>query len=188
MGDQRLNRPPSGRARSSKRVRTPISPAEVPEVSAAEAPRNPRTPPRPRASRRRPRLAFTRRALAVFALVVVLVFSFAGALRVWLMQSQELAVANTQIEQRTAEIAELEGELKRWDDPAYVRAQARSRLGWVMPGEVGYRVIGEDGSVLSGAKEIEGVGEAHASGLEFRWWDWMASSLRQADRLDEPAR
>lgn len=133
-------------------------------------------------------MALTRRALAVVAVVAVLVFSFAGALRVWMMQSQELALATAQIEQRQAQIAELENELARWQDSAYVRAQARARLGWVMPGEVGYRVIGPDGEVLSGTSEIEGVGAAHSTGLEERWWDHLSASFQEADRLDRPAR
>ncbi|MBK8461781.1 MAG: septum formation initiator family protein [Nigerium sp.] len=133
-------------------------------------------------------MALTRRALAVVAVLALLVFSFAGALRVWLMQSQELTVATAQIDQRRGQIAELESELTRWQDSAYVRAQARARLGWVMPGEVGYRVIGPDGEVLSGTSEIEGVGAAHSTGLEERWWEHLSTSLQETDRLDRPVR
>ncbi|MFT3876992.1 MAG: septum formation initiator family protein [Propioniciclava sp.] len=187
MGDNRLNRQPSGRGRSTRRPRT--SPASPVSVEAAEAPRPARASRTPQAARgRRPRLGFTRRALAVFTVVVLLVFSFAGALRVWLMQSQQLALANAQIEQRNQQIAALEDELVRWNDPAFVSAQARSRLGWVMPGEVGYRVIGADGSMLSGTEGIDGVGGAHVSGLEERWWDRVAASMKEADRVDGPAR
>jgi hypothetical protein len=32
-------------------------------------------------------------------------------------------------------------DLKRWDDPAYVRAQARNRLYYVMPGEISFLVM-----------------------------------------------
>lgn len=177
MGDHRLNRQPSGRGRSTKRTRTPSA-----------APSAPAAPNKRTEARRGPRMALTRRALAVVAVVALLVFSFAGALRVWLMQSQELALATAQIEQRQAQIAELENELARWQDSAYVRTQARARLGWVMPGDVGYRVIGPDGEVLSGTSEIEGVGAAHSTGLEERWWDHLSTSLQEADRLDRPAR
>ncbi len=45
------------------------------------------------------------------------------------------------------EIAELQDIEQRWNDPAFIRNQARERFGWVMPGEVGYRVIGLDGEV-----------------------------------------
>lgn len=35
----------------------------------------------------------------------------------------------------------LEEQIRRWDDDDYVKAQARDRLGFVMPGERTYRVI-----------------------------------------------
>jgi len=185
--ENRLNRQPSGRGRSSKRTRSPEAPAKktTPRLNPAAAVRNSAIG---RAAAKLPktnaRLVFTRRALILFGVLIVLAASFAGSLRVWVVQSQDLAAAQAQIEQRTARVAELENELARWEDPAYVRAQARNRLGWVMPGEIGYRVIGTDGQVMSGTTEIEGVGEAQTSDLASRWWDKLAVSMRQADEPD----
>lgn len=184
MRENRLNRQPSGRGRSSRRTRT--SPAETTRVVRPdEAPRTGATASvLARAARnlpRPPRFAITRRALILFGVLAVLAVSYAGTVRVWMTQSQELALAHTQIEQRTARAAELDSELGRWNDEAYVRAQARARLGWVQPGEVGYRVIGADGAVLSGTDAIEGVGVARDNGLEYRWWDRLAVSINHAD-------
>lgn len=186
MRDKRFNRQPSGPGRSTKRARTaPASAATPPDTPIVEAPQPP--PSRfaalrvPRLKPRRPRLTVTRRALVFFAVIAVLGLSFAGSLRVWLVQSNELATARVQIEERRARVAELESELERWKDSSYVRAQARTRLGWVMPGDVGYRVLDENGQVLSGTAEIEGVGAAHGNGLEARWWDRLATSLHHAD-------
>lgn len=184
MRENRLNRQPSGRGRSTRRTRT--APVETTRVTRPDAPRRTgstaavlvraaRNMPRP------PRFSFTRRALILFAVLAVLGVSYAGTLRVWMTQSQELALAHTQIEQRTARAAELNNELSRWNDDAYVRAQARARLGWVQPGEVGYRVIGADGAVLSGTDAIEGVGVARGNDLEYRWWDRVAVSISRAD-------
>ena len=39
-------------------------------------------------------------------------------------------------------VAGLEQELADWEDPAFVIAQARSRLHFVFPGEVGYVATG----------------------------------------------
>lgn len=188
MRENRLNRQPSGPGRSTKRTRTP-----APTASGRQRPApNPAKPVRNsvigRAAARIPRphtrLAFTRRALILFAVLALLAVSFASSLRVWVVQSQDLAAAQAQIEQRSARVAELESDLARWSDPAYVRAQARERLGWVMPGEVGYRVVGADGEVLSGTTEIEGVGAPQTSDLAARWWDKLAVSLRHADEPD----
>lgn len=131
----------------------------------------------------RPRgpLHVTRRALVFFAVLVVLGLSFAGSLRVYLVQSNQLAVAQSQIADNNARIDDLNSRLQRWQDNAYVISQARDRLGWVMPGEVGYRVIGADGEVLSGGVEIQGVGGGTSHGLEARWWDHLTGSIAAAD-------
>ena len=42
----------------------------------------------------------------------------------------------------------LEREKQRWDDPAYVEAQARERFGYLMPGETAYSVLDENGKPL----------------------------------------
>ncbi|WHP18712.1 septum formation initiator family protein [Cellulomonas sp. ES6] len=88
---------------------------------------------------RLPRL-FTVRALVmlvVLSIAFVLVFP---TLRQYLDQQ-------VQLEQLRAEVAaaeqandDLQAELDRWSDPAYVEAQARSRLAFVMPGERALRV------------------------------------------------
>jgi cell division protein FtsB len=40
-------------------------------------------------------------------------------------------------------------EKKRWDDPVFIRAQARDRLFYVVPGEISYLVLDADGLNLS---------------------------------------
>lgn len=178
--DKRPNRQPSGPGRTVRRPR-PAAPAAK-EGAPVSAPRSPVSPTRRRFRLRRPSgLAFTRRALIMFAVVALLGLSYAGSLRVLFAQTSDLATARQQIEERTSRKAELEQELERWEDPAYVEAQARTRLGWVMPGEIGYRVVGPDGQVVSGEQEIEGVGSAQPNELDARWWEHLAGSITAAD-------
>lgn len=170
MRDNRLNRQPSGPGRSTKRTRAASAPG-----TAAKPPKVARPP------RRKPHIDITARAIIALVVIVVVAFSFANSLRVWYLQSGALATAQAQIEQRTARVDSLKSELSRWNDPAYIKAQARARLGWVMPGDVGYRVVDANGQILSGSNEIEGVGNAKRSQLETQWWDRLASSIKQAD-------
>ncbi|GAB3245104.1 FtsB family cell division protein [Kineosporia babensis] len=58
----------------------------------------------------------------------------------WLGQRSELEATRAEVAQATQDVAELEKQQERWKDDEYVRAQARARLGYVMPGETGYRV------------------------------------------------
>lgn len=94
------------------------------------------------------RPGITRRAVALIVVVLILVMSYASSLRIWISTEQENAENRASIERSQARIDELNADLARWDDPDYVRAQARDRLGWVMPGETGYRVIGPDGKPI----------------------------------------
>jgi len=80
--------------------------------------------------------------------MAVLMVSYASSMRAYLEQKQHLASLRADIAESRSNIGQLLREKKRWRDPAYAEAQARQRFGWVMPGEIGYQVIGEDGKPL----------------------------------------
>lgn len=126
-------------------------------------------------------LHLTRRALVMVVVVVAMAISFGTSLRVYLTQQHDLAVAEQQIRERSAQIADLQSELDRWNDPDYVKAQARERLGWVMPGETGYRVVGEDGKPLGGGAVISSEQTLAAGEHEPVWWDRLWGSVQAAD-------
>ncbi len=91
---------------------------------------------------------FTSRALVLAVVLLVLVISYASSLRAWLDQRQAIAETEQRIASVQDEVDALEREKRRWDDDAYVEQQARGRLGFLLPGETGYRVIGRDGDTL----------------------------------------
>jgi hypothetical protein len=74
----------------------------------------------------------------VFALAVAVVLP---SLRAYGRQDARLTELTAQVEAARAEVADLEAELARWEDPEYVIGQARERLFYVMPGETAYRVV-----------------------------------------------
>lgn len=164
----------AGPGRTTKRPRAG-SRASAAEPAATEP------APRPSLPVLRRGLGMTRRAMALIVVLVVLVLSYASSLRIYLGQQHELAVAQQQIRERSDRIADLEAEARRWNDPAYVKAQARERLGWVMPGEVGYRVIGADGEPIGGGVTIESQETLPAGEHDPMWWDRLWGSLRTAD-------
>lgn len=131
------------------------------------------------------RARLTGRAAILLLILAVLAVSYASSARAWLNQRSEINSLRTQISERGAQVAELEQTKARWDDPAYVEAQARLRFGWVMPGEVGYRVIDDDGSVMSDSDSLsEPVTERPA---EAEWWESAWGSVVGAgkDPADE---
>lgn len=62
-------------------------------------------------------------------------------LREYAVQRGEIDALREQSAAAKRQVAELTEQHRRWQDPAYVRAQARQRLHYVLPGETPYVVI-----------------------------------------------
>lgn len=82
----------------------------------------------------------TRRAAVLAVVVCALALALAVPLRTYVSQRQEMADTAATQAQLTAEVAQLQTQKDQLDDPAHVEAEARSRLGYVRPGETPYRV------------------------------------------------
>jgi Septum formation initiator len=112
---------------------------------------------------------------------LILTISYATSLRIYFAQSRDIAEARAAITARQQRIAELQGELAQWNDVNYVRTQARDRLGWVVPGEIGFRVVGPDGKPLGGGAEI-GTRTKPGDNVDDAWWARLWGSVEAADR------
>ena len=79
---------------------------------------------------------------AVLAIVVVLALAvLLPSLRVYFAQQDSLRELRAERDLASTEVEALTDDLARWDDPAFVVAQARERLAYVFPGETAYRVV-----------------------------------------------
>ncbi len=87
------------------------------------------------------RLGLTARRAAILAGVIcVLTLTIAGPVRTYFAQRTEMKQLAASESSLRAQIAELEDEKTKLADPAYIAAQARERLGFVMPGDIPYQV------------------------------------------------
>jgi len=91
-----------------------------------------------------------RRAAILAAVVCVLTLTIAGPVRTYFGQRTEMMQIKASEAQLREQIAELEQQKGRLADPVFVAAQARERLGFVMPGEIPYRVQLPPGSAVPG--------------------------------------
>ena len=94
-------------------------------------------------SRARPTGALSRRVAILGVLALVVAVALSPFVRAWVDQRQELAALRADIADSQERVEDLDAQLGRWDDDAYVIAQARERFTYVMPGEVGYVVLDE---------------------------------------------
>lgn len=88
---------------------------------------------------------------ALSALIVVLVITGAVVLTpsisVYMQQQREISQLRESVDLHRKAVSEIEAEQLKWQDPVYIRAQARDRLYYVMPGEIQLAVL-EDGVVI----------------------------------------
>jgi hypothetical protein len=73
--------------------------------------------------------------------VCAVVLTLAVPLQQYLAQRAQLGGLAAQQRAERARVAALEQAKARWDDPAYVRQQARERLHFVKPGETAYVIV-----------------------------------------------
>jgi cell division protein FtsB len=93
---------------------------------------------------RRGRPNLTGRAAMLALVVCMLAISLAYPLREYLAQRSDIGEQRSEVAAQERRVAELEKARDRWRDPAYVEAQARERLHYVMPGETSYVVLEAD--------------------------------------------
>jgi cell division protein FtsB len=121
----------------------------------------------------KPRL--TGRAAILALVLAVLVVSYASSLRVWLEQRREISGLVSQIAASRASVHQMRQEKARWHDPAYIEAQARERFAWVLPGQIGFTVIG--GGQAGDAGPLDPTRSASAGG---DWWQSAWGSVLAA--------
>lgn len=88
-----------------------------------------------------------RRAAILAAVVCVLTLTIAGPVRTYFAQRTEMKQLKATEQQLRDQIADLEQQKVKLADPVFIAAQARERLGFVMPGDVPYQVQLPPGAV-----------------------------------------
>ena len=178
MADGRLprrSRRIPGRDVESRPGAAPLRGVVRPSATPPQFPDQPK-PARPRLA---PGLGVTQRALALVVVFAFLALSYLGSLSIYFDQEQQMAVARHDIARDQAAINRLNDEISRWQDPEYVKAQARDRLGYVLPGEVGYRVVAPDGTVIGGqVGSIAGRNDP----VNQTWYERLQGSVQTADQ------
>jgi len=139
---------------------------------------------------------FNTYTLTLLTLIVFAVITLAPRVQTWFVQRQQIAAAQAELQQAKDDVKRMEVERKRWEDPAYVRAQARDRLYYVMPGEVSYLVMdaaGVDVSDTSGTvgaslAERKNTSEISTTIFETKsnWVDALLLTVVRAG-IDQPA-
>lgn len=124
----------------------------------------------------------------VLGVVLLVAFSLVfPTLRAYLGQRAELDALAAEVETAELRQEQLAAELDRWGTDAYVAAQARERLSYVLPGETAYTVIDpevvvEEPSVQSQVPGATTGTALPAGGSVAPWYATVWESVRLADQ------
>ncbi|MFD9064467.1 septum formation initiator family protein [Kitasatospora purpeofusca] len=128
----------------------------------------------------RPR--FTSRATVLVLVLCSLVAILAYPTRQFISQRSEITAQRARAEHARQQVEQLRREKARWQDPEYVKAQARSRLHYAMPGETPY--IAVDPAAQDRAKSSLGApppAQGPAAGAVKAARPWYASVWDSVD-------
>ncbi|NMR28325.1 septum formation initiator family protein [Arthrobacter sp. SF27] len=127
-----------------------------------------------------PARGFSGRMLALAVVLVTITILLAPSVRIFIEQRSAIAALEREIAAEQKTQSQLEKELARWEDPEYIKQQARDRIFYVMPGETRYLVTGTEG--LSESEEHASV----AAPSNLPWVDALWDSVKRA-ATDVPA-
>ncbi|PZF55450.1 septum formation initiator family protein [Curtobacterium sp. MCBD17_034] len=124
-------------------------------------------------------IRFSGFSVLMLGIVVLFVVVLAPSLRTLIQQQQEIAQKEQQVAAQRADVATKKRDVARWDDPAYIEAQARDRLLYVYPGETSYLVMGAGSGSSSGSTSAVTTdsGTPVSSKLQTPKVDWVQAML-----------
>ena len=123
-------------------------------------------------------------AFTMLALVILSVIVLAPSLRILVEQQAQIAALTALVEERENSVGQLQEDVARWDDPAYIEALARDKLYYAYPGDLTYLVI-DDGATPAGTDGLPVSDEIQS--LQVDWVQALISSVYTAGLTDASA-
>jgi len=117
------------------------------------------------------------RTAVLLTIAVIAVILLALPLREYLSQRAEISAAGSKAAEQHQRVDELQRQVDLWQNDDYVRGQARERLHFLLPGEVGYKVIDPNATENRLAQQ-----PVQSEGPRGPWYDRLWSSVDAADR------
>jgi cell division protein FtsB len=133
--------------------------------------------------------------VSVILVVVVGSFLVSPDVEAFLNQRRQIAEMEESIRLAQEQVAQMQEERDRWQDPVYIRSQARDRLYYVLPGEVSYLVMdasgmdfsdtsGTVGALLADRRSADEI-STEISAANDNWVDSLLESFLRA-AIDQP--
>jgi cell division protein FtsB len=125
-----------------------------------------------------PAKAFSGRMLALAVVMIAITIMLAPTVKIFIDKRAEIAALEADIAAKQSAQDDLKRQVSRWQDPNYVKQQARDRINMVMPGETGYWVFGSD--LPAGAAASDPGAAAVQDPANVPWVDSLWESIRRS--------
>lgn len=136
-------------------------------------------------------------SVSLILVIVLGTFVVSQDVQIYLDQRRQIVEMEQSIELAEEAVAQMQAERDRWQDPVYIRSQARDRLYYVLPGEVSYLVMNSDGmdfsdtsgtlgAVLAKKRNADDI-SLEAKAAQENWVDSILESVLRASLDSEVA-
>jgi cell division protein FtsB len=125
-----------------------------------------------------PAKAFSGRMLALAVVMIAITIMLAPTVKIFIDKRAEIAALEADIAAKQSAQDDLKRQVSRWQDPNYVKQQARDRINMVMPGETGYWVFGSD--MPAGTAASDPGAAAAQDPANVPWVDSLWESIRRS--------
>ena len=116
------------------------------------------------------------RALALWTIFFILALAIAPPVKHYFTQRAQISALNSQLAADNKALDAARQELLLWQDPEYIKSQARERLHFVLPGERQY-IVTENGTA---SNTDEGTKVANSLTDGQPWYSRLIASITEA--------
>jgi cell division protein FtsB len=96
-------------------------------------------------------------SVSVILVIIIGAYLISPDVQSYLNQRREIVEMEQSIQNAKDAVVDMQAERDRWQDPVYIRSQARDRLYYVLPGEVSYLVMDSEGLDFSDTSNTVGA-------------------------------
>ena len=136
-------------------------------------------------------------SVSLILVIVLGTFVVSQDVQIYLDQRRQIVEMEQSIDLAEEAVSQMQAERDRWQDPVYIRSQARDRLYYVLPGEVSYLVMNADGmdfsdtsgtlgAVLAEKRNADDI-SLEAKAAKENWVDSILESVLRASLDSEVA-
>lgn len=121
------------------------------------------------------RRGISTRLLILFIVLFSIAVTLAPPTQHYFAQRAQISALEASVASNRAKLLEARAELQKWQDPEYVRSQARTRLHFVLPGERQYIILGAGSEASTTTDGAAPVNEDFPLGVP--WYSRIISSI-----------